>query len=67
MQFEDIKENVNHLWDQTAITWQDDVSKRYKSAVIDEITELLVSMQKNCIQLKMSSDEALKRLKDIQQ
>ena len=67
MQINDVKKNVEDLWSDTAASWQDDMSKKYKTAMIDYMENLLNSMQSSCSQLVLASEEALKRLEEIQE
>ena len=54
MQINDVKRNVENLWSEASASWQDDMSKKYKIAVIDQMEKLLSSM-------------ALRQLKEIQE
>lgn len=67
MQMSDIRRNIVGLWSDTAASWQDDMSKKYRIALIDQMGELLDSMQNSCGQLACASDDALRRLKEIQE
>ncbi len=37
MQINDVKRNVENLWSEASASWQDDMSKKYKIAVIDQM------------------------------
>ena len=67
MQINDVKRNVEDLWSDASASWQDDMSKKYKIAMIDQMENLLSSMQSSCSQLTLASEEALRRLKEIQE
>lgn len=67
MQISEIRANIVGLWSDTAASWQDDMSKKYKVVLIDQMGELLDSMQNSCGQLVCASDDALRRLKEIQE
>ena len=66
MQINDVKRNVENLWSDASASWQDDMSKKYKIAMIDQMESLLASMQNSCSQLTLASEDALRRLKEIQ-
>lgn len=66
MQINDVKKNVMDLWSDTSVSWKDDMSRKYKAAMIDQIENILNSMQSSCSQLTLASEEALRRLKEIQ-
>ena len=66
MQIDDVRRNVDSLWADTATSWQDEMSKKYKVVMIDEIDNLLQFMQQSCNQLMLAREDALKRLKEIQ-
>ena len=67
MQINDIKRNIESLWLDASVSWQDDVSKKYKTAIIDQLESLLISMHSSCSQLALASEDALKRLEEIQE
>lgn len=67
MQINDIKRNVENLWSDASASWQDDMSKKYKTAMIDQLESLLNSMHSSCSQLALASEEALRKLKEIQE
>ncbi len=67
MQINDIKRNVENLWSDVSASWQDDMSKKYKTAMIDQMESLLSSMQSFCSQLSLASEDALRQLKEIQE
>lgn len=67
MQISDIRRNVVELWSDASVSWQDDMSKKYKAAMIDQMEDLLDSMQTSCSNLMCASDDALRRLKKIQE
>lgn len=67
MQINDVKRNVENLWSEASASWQDDMSKKYKIAMIDQMENLLSSMQSSCNQLTLASEDALRRLKEIQE
>lgn len=67
MQIGDVKKNVENLWSDASASWQDDMSKKYKTAMIDQMESLLNSMQSSCSQLTLASEDALRRLKEIQE
>lgn len=67
MRINDVKRNVENLWSDASASWQDDMSKKYKTAMIDQMESLLNSMQNSCSQLTLASDDALRRLKEIQE
>lgn len=67
MQINDIKRNVENLWSDASASWQDEMSKKYKAAMIDQLENLLNSMHSSCSQLALASEDALKRLKEIQE
>lgn len=67
MQINDVKRNVEDLWSDASASWQDDMSKKYKTAMIDQMENLLNSMQSSCSQLTLASEDALRRLKEIQE
>ena len=66
MQINDVKRNVENLWSDASASWQDDMSKKYKIAMIDQMESLLASMQNSCSQLTLASEDALRRLEEIQ-
>lgn len=66
MQINDIKRNVENLWSDVSASWQDDMSKKYKTVMIDQMESLLNSMQSSCSQLSLASEDALRRLEEIQ-
>lgn len=66
MKFSDVKSNVNNLWDEAASSWKDDIAQKFKKVSIDEIDELLSSMQKLSNQLHFDADETLDLLQKIQ-
>lgn len=67
MQIEDVKKNVENLWSDASASWQDDMSKKYRAAIIDQMENLLNSMRSSCSQLTLASEDALRRLKEIQE
>lgn len=67
MQINDVKRNVENLWLDASVSWQDDMSKKYRAAVIEQMEKLLNSMQSSCSQLVLASEDALRRLKEIQE
>lgn len=67
MQINDVKRNVENLWLDASVFWQDDMSKKYRAAVIEQMEKLLNSMQSSCSQLVLASEDALRRLKEIQE
>ncbi len=67
MQINDIKRNVENLWSDASASWQDDMSKKYKTAMIDQLESLLNSMHSSCSQLAHASEDALRKLKEIQE
>lgn len=67
MQINDVKRNVENLWSDASASWQDDMSKKYKAAMIDQMENLLDSMHSSCSQLALASEDALRRLKEIQE
>ena len=67
MQINDVKRNVENLWLDASASWQDDMSKKYRAAVIEQMENLLNSMQNSCSQLVLASEDALRRLKEIQE
>lgn len=67
MQINDVKRNVENLWSDTSTSWQDEMSGKYKTTVIDKMENILDSMQNSCDQLICASEDALRRLKDIQE
>lgn len=66
MRINDIKRNVENLWSDASASWQDDMSKKYKTAMIDQLESLLNSMHSSCSQLVFASEDALRKLKEIQ-
>ena len=66
MQIEDIRRNVEASWSDTAAFWQDRTAKKYRAAVIDEADSLLKSIQESCGRLTQAREDALRRLKEIQ-
>ena len=66
MQINDVKRNVENLWSDVSTSWQDDMSKKYKTVMIDQMESLLNSMQSSCSQLSLASEDALRRLEEIQ-
>lgn len=67
MQINDVKRNVENQWLDASVFWQDDMSKKYRAAVIEQMEKLLNSMQSSCSQLVLASEDALRRLKEIQE
>lgn len=67
MQINDIKRNVENLWSDASASWQDDMSKKYKTAMIDQLESLLSSIHSSCSQLALASEDALRKLKEIQE
>ncbi len=67
MQINDVKRNVENLWSEASASWQDDMSKKYKIAVIDQMEKLLSSMERSCSRLILANEEALRQLKEIQE
>lgn len=67
MQINDIKRNVENLWSDASASWQDDMSKKYKTAMIVQLESLLNSMHSSCSQLARASEDALRKLKEIQE
>ena len=67
MQINDVKRNVENLWSEASAPWQDDMSKKYKIAVIDQMEKLLSSMERSCSRLILANEEALRQLKEIQE
>lgn len=67
MQINDVKRNVENLWSEASASWQDDMSKKYKTAVIDQMEKLLSSMERSCSRLILANEEALRQLKEIQE
>ena len=67
MQINDVKRNVENLWSEASVSWQDDMSKKFKTAMIDQMESLLNSMHISCIQLALASEDALRKLKEIQE
>lgn len=67
MQINDVKRNVENLWSDASASWRDDMSKKYKTAMIDQMESLLNSMHSSCSQLTLASEDALRRLKEIQE
>lgn len=67
MQINDVKRNLENLWSDASASWQDDVSTKYKTAMIDQMENLLGSMQSSCSQLTFAGEDALRRLKEIQE
>lgn len=67
VQIGDVRKNVVELWADASASWQDDLSKKYKAAMIDQMEDILDSMQNSCDQLMRASGDALKRLKEIQE
>lgn len=63
---DDVRRNMYGLWNDAAAFWQDEMSKKYKTAMIDEIDNLLRFMQTSCNQLMLARENALKRLNEIQ-
>ncbi len=66
MRINDVKRNIDELWDDAAASWQDEMSKKYKGAMLKQMENLLDSMQSTCSQLTLASEEALRQLKEIQ-
>lgn len=66
MQINDVKRNIEDLWSDASVSWQDDMSKKYRVAMIDQMENLLNSMQNSCGQLALASEDALRRLREIQ-
>lgn len=66
MQMNGVKRTVEELWANTESTWKDDVSIKYKNAVVDEMEEILQTMQISCDKLMISMNRALDELKEIQ-
>ena len=64
MQINDVKRNVENLWSEASASWQDDMSKKYKIAVIDQMEKLLSSMERSCSRLILANEEALRQLKE---
>lgn len=67
MQINDVKNSVENLWSDVSASWQDDIAKKYKTAMIDPMENILNSMQCSCNQLMFAKDEALRRLNEIQE
>lgn len=67
MQIDDVKRNVENLWSDASASWQDDMSKKYRTAMINQMESLLDSMRSSCSQLTLASEDALRRLKEIQE
>lgn len=66
MQINGVKKTVEELWANTESTWKDDVSKKYKNAVVNEMGEILQAMQTSCDKLMISMNKALDELKELQ-
>lgn len=67
MQINDVKGNVENLWADASTSWKDDMSKKYKTAMINQMEKILNSMQGSCSQLALASEDALRKLKEIQE
>ena len=65
MQIDDIRQNIDNAWVETTPFWKDNMSKQYKSAVIDELDELFKSMQSIISELELAREDALRKLKEI--
>ena len=66
MQINDIRNTVDNLWIDTSASWQDEMAKKYKAAVIDELDTLLNQMNKCCVQLDLASSDALRKLSEFE-
>ncbi len=66
MQIDGVRKNVDELWIDTASSWTDDMSRRYKSLILDKLDDLLKDMQTSCTELILARDSALNRLREIQ-
>lgn len=65
MEIDDIRQNIDNAWVEAIPFWKDNMSKKYKIAVIDELDELLKSMQSIISELELAREDALRKLKEI--
>lgn len=66
MQINVVQKAVDELWLDTAASWSDDMSRKYKSLILDKLDDCLNDMQTSCSELILASDSALNRLREIQ-
>lgn len=66
MQINDIRNTVDDLWIDTSASWQDEMAKKYETAVIDELDTLLNQMNKCCVKLDLASSDALRKLSEFE-
>ena len=65
MEIHDIRQDIEDLWTETACSWRDERSKKYKALMIDEMDSLLHSMETSCDKLVRAQEEALRRLENM--
>ena len=67
MRIEDVRRQVDQLWEETAVFWKDEIAEKYKTAVIDELERLLISMQASCDRMISVQKDALRRRDEMQE
>lgn len=67
MRIEDVRRQVDQLWEETAVFWKDEIAEKYKTAVIDELERLLISMQASCDRMISVQEDALRRRDEMQE
>ena len=67
MRIEDVRRQVDQLWEETAVFWRDEIAGKYKTAVIDELERLLISMQASCDRMISVQENALRKRNEMQE
>lgn len=66
MQIKDIQNSIANSWDEVKTSWQDDMSKKYKTALLDNLDTLLSSIERELNHLHWASEDAIEQIDQFQ-